>query len=640
MKTNNPQLIFPTPEFVQQANIRDGHLYKLAQNDLDKYWGDWADQLVWQKRWNKVRQGKGSGTSWFEGGEINASVNCLEQQPREALAVIWEGEDGSQKVYTYGELLNQVEMCSSGLREFGVKKGDRVVLYLPMIPELMIACLACARIGAVHSVVFGGFSGAALKDRVVELGSKVIITAGFGWRRGKRVELGWNVRLVIEAMEAVEFVIEVRSGNKVKLTGGKSKVKWLKWEEWLRNSRNGGRPSNTQANDPLFVLYTSGTTGKPKGIIHGTGGYLTGVLSTSKMVLDLKPGDRYWCTADIGWITGHSYVIYGPLMAGATVVMYEGAPDWPEPDRWWKIIDRHKVNVFYTSPTAVRGSMAQGDHYPRKHNLGSLRLLGSVGEPINPSAWWWYFKNIGGSRCPVVDTWWQTETGSIMVSTLPGVDYMIPGLAGKPLPGIKAEVVNTKGGIIRVGSGLMAVRESWPSMMKGVYGNDQQYIKQCWQKWRTGFYFAGDSARKNKEGYYQFLGRVDEVLNIAGHRLGTAEIENVVVGHSDVAEAAAIGMPDKIKGEALVVFAVLKDNKDVGRMRDEIENLIIEKIGKVSRPKVVYVVNRLPKTRSGKIMRRLLRSWLMGLRQGDTSTLAEPDVWEELEKLNEKEIIR
>jgi acetyl-CoA synthetase len=569
---------------------------------------------------------------WFVGGTLNASVNCVDRHVRSArrnkAALVWEGEPGDRRTLTYYDLYRQVSQFGNVLKSLGVKRGDRVAIYLPLIPELAIAMLACARIGAIHSVVFGGFSSESLRDRINDAQCTLLITADGGWRRGQVVPLKKMADEALTGTPSIKNVVIVQRlhGSPVEVHVQEGRDHW--YHRLMQDAPYVCEPEKMDAEDMLYILYTSGTTGKPKGIVHTTGGYLVGTYATTKWVFDLKEDDVYWCTADIGWVTGHSYVVYGPLANGATVVMYEGAPDWPEKDRFWRIIERYGVTIFYTAPTAIRAFMRWGTKWPQGRDMSSLRLLGSVGEPINPEAWVWYHRYIGGERCPVVDTWWQTETGAIMISPLPGITTTKPGSATRPFPGITAEIKTDKGDNIRgAGGGLLALTKPWPSMLRGIYGDPDRYVTQYWSRWTPDVYFTGDGAKRDGDEFFWLLGRVDDVLNVAGHRIGTMEVESALVDHPRVAEAAVVGRPHEIKGQAVAAFVTLKEGTQgsevlVGELKDH----VVKKIGAIARPDDVIFAADLPKTRSGKIMRRLLRDIAEGKALGDTTTLADPAV--------------
>jgi len=638
----------PAKEFAAQAHVKSLAAYKKLWTESvkspDRFWSKQAKaELVWQKPFTKVLQWKEPYAKWFIGGQLNVSANCLDRwlgtPTANRAALIWEGEPatdgkpGEERVLTYAQLHREVCRFANVLKRNGVGKGDRVILYLPMVPEAAIAMLACTRIGAIHSVIFGGFSAQSVADRVADCGAKLIVTADGGYRRGAVVPLKKNVddALVLKAADgsllakSVEKVVVVRRcGNEVHMTEGRD----LWWHRELEYVTSRCPAAKLGSETPLFILYTSGSTGKPKGILHTTAGYLLGAKLTSRYVFDLKPEDVYWCTADVGWVTGHSYIVYGPLANGATALMYEGAPNWPEPDRFWRIIEKYRVSILYTAPTAIRAFMKWGDEWPKKHDLSSLRLLGSVGEPINPEAWMWYHKVIGGSRCPIVDTWWQTETGSIMISPLPGATPTKPGTATLPFFGILPEVVDDHGKAVPKGTGgKLVIRKPWPSMLRGLWGDPKRFVETYWSEVKHA-YFTGDGCRQDKDGYFWIVGRIDDVLNVAGHRIGTAEVESAMVSHPSVAEAAVVGRPDELKGQALVCFVTLKTGiKATSELKNELRNHIGKEIGPVAKPDEVRFAEALPKTRSGKIMRRLLKQVASGLEiKGDTTTLEDLSV--------------
>jgi acetyl-CoA synthetase len=632
---------FPPPEdFARQANVQDPSVYRTADRDFEKFWEDFAHELSWYKPWKRVLDWKPPRAEWFVGGKINASVNCLDRHvagPRKnKAALIWEGEPGDQRTLTYRELLREVSKFANVLKSLGVEKGDRVTLYLPMIPELPIAMLACARIGAIHSVVFGGFSAESLKDRINDQEAKVLVTADGGWRRGNVVQLKRIADEALESTPSIESVVVVkRTGLGVVIH--EKRDHW--WHDLMAEASAHCEPEKMDSEDPLYILYTSGTTGKPKGILHTTGGYLVGTYATSKWVFDLKDEDVYWCTADIGWVTGHSYVVYGPLANGATCLIYEGAPDTPARDRFWDLIERHGVTILYTAPTAIRAFMKWGVEWPEKHDLSSLRLLGTVGEPINPEAWIWYQENIGKRRCPVVDTWWQTETGMILITPLPGLTKTRPGSATFPFPGVRASVLDPSGTEVPVGGGYLAITRPWPAMLRTIWRDDERYVQTYWSRWGPEIYFPGDGAKRDDEGYFWLLGRVDDVMNVAGHRIGTMEVESALVDHASVAESAVVGISDDLKGTAIAAFVILKEKKAGEADADfeiELRAHVTRKIGAIARPDKLFFVADLPKTRSGKIMRRLLRDIAEGRVLGDTTTLADSSVVETLKSQYEE----
>lgn len=632
---------FPPPaDFTRQANISSEaqyqQMWQRAKDDPAGFWGELAQNLHWFKKWDHVLQGTMPDTKWFVGGKINASYNCLDRHlttwRKNKAAIIWEGEPGDSRVLTYQDLHREVCKFANVLKKLGVTTGDRVTLYMPMIPELAIAMLACARIGATHSIIFGGFSSDAVADRNNDAQAKLIVTADGGWRRGKEVPLKVAVDQSLEKSPSVQRVVVVRrTGMPVQMIPDRDY--W--WHDLMADVDADCDAVELDAEHPLFILYTSGSTGKPKGVLHTTGGYTLGTMMTSKWVFDLKDEDTYWCTADIGWVTGHSYIVYGPLANGATSVMYEGAPNWPHDGRFWEIIEKYRVNIFYTAPTAIRAFIKWGDQWPQKYDLSSLRLLGSVGEPINPEAWMWYHRMIGGERCPIVDTWWQTETGSIMISPLPGITATKPGSCTRPLPGVVPDIVNKDGESLPANSGgLLVMRQPWPSMLRTLYG-DHQRFKDTYFSSIPGCYFAGDGARKDEDGYVWVMGRVDDVLNVAGHRLSTMEVESALVAHPQVAEAAVVGFPHDIKGEGICCFVSLKSGEGSEQLERDLISHVRKQIGALATPDKIKFSAALPKTRSGKIMRRLLRDIAAGRESaGDTSTLEDYTV---LAKLRETE---
>jgi acetyl-CoA synthetase len=642
---------FAPPEaFRREARIQDDHIYAEADRDPEAFWARFADELDWFRRWDKVLDWQPPHARWFVGGQLNVSVNCLDRHVRgprrNKAAILWEGEPGDRRTLTYFELFRDVSAFANVLKSFGINKGDRIALYMPLVPELAIAMLACARIGAVHSIVFGGFSAESLRDRINDARARLLVTADGGYRRGQIVPLKQVADEALVGTPSIENVVVVQRGAGAAHAPGSMPVSmkvgrdhW--YHELMENAPFRCDPEPVDAEDMLYILYTSGTTGKPKGIVHTTGGYLVGTYATAKLVFDLRDEDVYWCTADIGWVTGHSYVVYGPLANGATVLMYEGAPDWPQKDRFWSLIERYGVTIFYTAPTAIRAFMRWGAEWPGRHDMSSLRLLGSVGEPINPEAWIWYHKVIGGGRCPVVDTWWQTETGAIMITPLPGVTKLKPGSATRPFPGIGAEIRNERGETVAVGGGLLALTRPWPSMLRGIYGDPERYVRQYWDKWGPGVYVTGDGAKRDADGYFWLLGRVDDVINVAGHRIGTMEVESALVDHPSVAEAAVVGRAHELKGQAITAFVTLKEDGKTGRSSEElIDDLkahVVRKIGAIARPDDILLTGDLPKTRSGKIMRRLLRDIAEGKALGDTTTLADPVAVERLKANYEEE---
>ena len=637
----------PSSEFVAQANIKDPGVYEWAERDPEGYWREQAKRIEWFREPTQTLEWNPPFAKWFQDGTLNASYNCLDRHLAERgdkTALIWEGEPGEQRTLTYADLHREVNRAAQMLKNLGIGKGDRVAIYMPMIPETAVAMLACARIGAPHTVVFGGFSPEALRDRIIDAHATLVITADGGYRRGGIVPLKANTDAALDAPDLpVEKVLVVqRVGNAMQgLTMQEGRDVW--WHEALEEVPEDAivEPEQVEAEHPLFILYTSGTTGKPKGVLHTTGGYMVGTTLTTNWVFDLKEDDVYWCTADVGWVTGHSYLVYGPLSNGATCVMYEGTPDFPDKDRWWRIIEKYRVTILYTAPTAIRTFMRWGTEYSDRCDLSSLRLLGTVGEPINPEAWIWYHKHIGKERCPVVDTWWQTETGSIMISPLPGLVPTKPGSATRPMPGIAAQVVDDRGNPVPMGSagGLLVIKQPWPSMLRTVWGDDERYISQYWTRFGDAheIYFTGDGAREDEEGYMWLMGRVDDVLNVAGHRLGTMELESALVSHPSVAEAAVVGVSHEIKGQGVVAFVTPRGGVEAGPALVEVlRNHVAEKIGPIAKPDRIYFTSELPKTRSAKIMRRLLRDIAEGRVLGDTTTLADPTVMASIKKQYEE----
>ena len=644
----------PYEDFAKQANLNKNEYERLilkAKTDFEGFWAELAEKnIFWFKKWEKVLEWNEPFSKWFTGGKTNVSCNCLDRHLKDKsnkTALIWIGENGGKRNLTYKELFNEVCKFSNVLLRLGVKESDRIVVYMPLIPEAVIAMLACTRIGAVHSVVFGGFSKEALADRINDSKAKIVITADGGYRRGQIVPLKVNVDEALTKCQSVEKIIVVqRVGAHYNVPFNPKRDLW--YHELILNSPDENKAKELDSEHPLFILYTSGTTGKPKGILHTTAGYLLWTSVTTKWVFDIKDSDVYWCTADIGWITGHSYVVYGPLSSGATVLLYEGAPNYPDWGIFWKIIQENKVNIFYTAPTAIRAFMKAGDEWVKKYNLSSLRLLGSVGEPINPEASMWYHKNIGKEKCPIVDTWWQTETGGILISPLPGITVTKPGSATFSLPGIFTEVVNQNGEpVLSDQGGFLVIKKPWPSMLRTIYGDDERYKQTYWSKFKNtsdkAFYFTGDGAKKDKEGYFWLLGRVDDVIKVSGHLLSTMEVESSLVSHPSVAEAAVVGYPHDIKGEALCAFVVLRqeacrggavvrpDSDSQNCLAEELKNHVSKEIGPVAKPDKIHFSDSLPKTRSGKIMRRLLRDIASGKHTfGDTTTLEDISVLEKL----------
>jgi acetyl-CoA synthetase len=632
------QRVFPPPEaFARQANMNDPSIYEEAARDDEAFWAKWAGELLdWYERWHTILEWNPPYAKWFVGGKLNACYNCVDRHVktwrRNKAAIIWEGEPGEERVLTYGDLHREVQKFANGLKSLGVRKGDRVCIYMPMTPEVVIAMLACARIGAPHSVVFGGFSAESLADRINDAQAKVLVTADGGWRRGAIVPLKRNADEALRHCPSVQKVVVFqRIGGDYTVPMQEGRDLW--WHELMANAPLTCEPEPLDSEHLLYLLYTSGSTGKPKGIMHTTGGYLTGVTLTTKWVFDLKDEDVYWCTADVGWVTGHSYIVYGPLANGATCVMYEGAPDYPDRDRFWAIVEKYRVTILYTAPTAIRAFMKWGESYPQRHDLSSLRLLGTVGEPINPEAWIWYHEHIGGGRCPIVDTWWQTETGMILITPLPGITATKPGSATRPFPGVFADILDEQGNPVPTGKGgYLVITRPWPAMTRGLYGDPERFMQIYWSKY-PGIYLTGDGAKRDEDGYFWLLGRVDDVINVAGHRLSTMEIESALVDHPAVAEAAVIGKHHEIKGQAVAAFVIIKEGYQADeRLREELKQHVANKIGAIARPDDIIFTADLPKTRSGKIMRRLLRDVAEGRALGDTTTLADPAVVQALKE--------
>lgn len=633
----------PPAEFARHAHIKTREEYeKLYRESLDSpetFWPRMAEELHWHQKWEQLLDWSNPPfAKWFVGGKINVAYNCLDRHllthRKNKAAIIWEGEPGDSRVITYAQLHQEVCKFTNALIEQGVKPGDRVAIYMPMIPEAAVAMLACARLGAAHTIIFGGFSAEALSDRINDAKASAVITADGGWRRGKVVELKKNVDQALLKTPSVQSVVVVkRTGQDVTMKDGRD----VWYHDVMAKASAKHEAQGHDSENLLFILYTSGTTGKPKGVVHTTGGYLLGAYMTSKYVFDLKDSDVYWCTADVGWVTGHSYIVYGPLANGATVVMYEGAPNTPKEDRFWSIIEKYGVTVFYTAPTAIRAFIKWGDEFPQKHDLSSLRLLGTVGEPINPEAWMWYHKQIGGEKCPIVDTWWQTETGAIMCSPLPGVTPTKPGSCTLPFFGVDLAVVDRSGQEVPANTGgFFVIRKPWPFMMRTVYGDPQRFVNTYWRDIQP-FYFTGDGARRDNDGYFWVMGRVDDVVNVAGHRLGTMEVESALVAHEKVAEAAVVGRPDDLKGQALCAFVtVISGIKADDKLRDELKAWVTKEIGAIARPDDIRFTEALPKTRSGKIMRRLLRDIAAGKETvGDTTTLEDYSVLARLRETDE-----
>ena len=625
----------PSAEFTAQANISDPGVYDEAAADPQGWWARQAETLLdWTKPWETVCEWDPPHAKWFVGGQLNVAANCLDRHltngRRNKAALIFEGEPGDTRVLTYFDLHREVCKLANVLEEQGIQKGDRVTIYLPAVPEAVISMLACARIGAVHTVVFGGFSADSLAERISDSQSKLLITADGGWRRGNPVRLKDLADQALDRETTIEKVIVVNrteDARHVHMKQGRD----FWWHRLMEEvpSKHQAQPMDSE--DPLYILYTSGSTGKPKGILHTSGGYLTGAVTTTKYIFDMKDDDVYWCTADVGWVTGHSYVVYGPLANGATVFLYEGAPDWPQRDRFWSLIEKYGITILYTAPTAIRAFMKWGTDWPAKHDLSSLRVLGSVGEPINPEAWLWYNEHIGGGRCPIVDTWWQTETGAIMVTPLPGISTTKPASASRPFPGISAEVVDEAGEPLPHGTdktGILVITKPWPSMLRTLWRDDERYKSVYWSKFADkGYYFPGDGARRDEEGDYWLLGRVDDIMLVAGHNISTMEVESALVNHPAVAEAAVIGRAHEIKGQAIAAFVTLKENAPhTSELAGQLKEHVAKKIGAISRPDDILFTAELPKTRSGKIMRRLLRDIAEGRALGDTTTLADPSV--------------
>jgi acetyl-CoA synthetase len=635
------QTFEPPPEFAAQANASDPEIYQRADADPETWWASWAEKLDWIEPWSQVLDWSNPPfAKWFVGGKLNASANCLDRHVEagkgDRVAFHWEAEnadqlgDGGRKAVTYAELLAETQRFANALRSLGVGKGDVVGIYMPMVPETVAAMLACARIGAIHNVVFGGFSAESVKERMEVSEAKLLVTADATLRRGEPVPMKPAVDEILGDLPKMEHVVVVdRCGTDPPMTEGRD----VFWHEAVAEADAECAAEPMDAEDPLYILYTSGSTAKPKGIVHTTGGYLTGVSATYKLIFDLKDSDVFWCGADVGWVTGHSYIVYAPLANGATSVLYEGAPNYPKEDRWWEIIERYGVTIFYTAPTAIRACMKWGVEHPQAHDLSSLRLLGTVGEPINPRAWLWYQEQIGGGRCPIVDTWWQTETGMIMITPLPGLTTTKPGSATVPFPGIRAAIYDSDGNEIGEGGGNLVLTRPWPAMARTLYKEPERFVETYWDRYGRGTYLVGDAARRDEDSYFWIVGRIDDVINVSGHRLSTMEVESAIVSYPKVAEAAVIGVPDEQTGQAIVAFVTPEGNESGGdELEAELREHVAQKIGKLARPKEIYFADDLPKTRSGKIMRRLLRDIAAGEDLGDVTTLRDPGVVEQLKQ--------
>ena len=622
----------PSREFMSKANVRDPKIYERAKKDLEGFWAEQAKTLHWFEPFQKVLEWKPPYAKWFLGGQLNISYNCLDRHVKAGkgakVAYFWEGEPGDTRTVTYEQLLSETQKAANALKELGVRKGDRVAIYMPMIPELPVAMLACARIGAPFTVVFGGFSAEALAGRITDSEAKVLITADGGYRKGNVVPLKKNSDDAVAQSKTIQKVLVVkRTKQEVPWTKGRD----IWWDELVGVQKADCPAESLDSEHMLYLLYTSGTTAKPKGIVHTTAGYLAGVATTHSMIFDIKDDDVYWCAADIGWVTGHSYIVFAPLANGTTGVMYEGVPDYPDKDRWWAIIENYKVSILYCAPTAIRTFMKWGAEYPQKHDMKTLRLLGSVGEPINPEAWLWYQEFIGGGRCPIVDTWWMTETGMILITPLPGITTLKPGSATFPFPGVEADVVDDDGKSVPLGgAGYLVITKPWPAMLRGIYKDEQRYRDTYWSRF-PGRYFAGDGAKRDQDGYFWLLGRVDDVMKVSGHRISTTEVESSLVSHPTVAEAAVIGREDPITGQSIFAFVTLRGgNNGDESLSKELREHVVTKIGSIARPKTIMFTPELPKTRSGKIMRRLLRDIANGQALGDTTTLADATVVESI----------
>jgi acetyl-CoA synthetase len=619
----------PPPEFAAEANASDPEVYARADADPETWWASWAEKLEWMKPWSEVLDWSDPPFArWFAGGTLNASANCLDRHVEaghgDRVAFFWEGEDATRTDVSYADLLDETQRFANVLHELGVERGDVVGIYMPMLPETAVAMLACARIGAIHNVVFGGFAAESVKERMQFSDAKLLVTADATLRRGEPVPMKASVDEILAELPRIEHVVVVdRCHTDPAMTEGRD----LFWHEAVAGADPTCPPEPMDAEDPLYILYTSGSTAKPKGIVHTTGGYLTQVTATHKLIFDIKDDDVFWCGADIGWVTGHSYIVYAPLANGATSVMYEGAPNYPAEDRWWEIVERYGVTIFYTAPTAIRACMKWGTEHPAKHDLSSLRLLGTVGEPINPRAWLWYHEHIGGGRCPIVDTWWQTETGAIMITPLPGLTTTKPGSATVPFPGVEAKILDSEGHEIEEGAGTLVLTRPWPAMTRTLYKERDRFIETYWERYGRESYVVGDAARRDEDGYFWIVGRLDDVINVSGHRLSTMEVESALVSHPNVAEAAVIGEHDETTGQAICAFVTLEGGSEPSdEMVSELREHVAQKIGKLARPKRIIWSDDLPKTRSGKIMRRLLRDIASGDALGDVTTLRDPTV--------------
>ena len=626
----------PSDQFRERAHWSDPAIYEEANGDLEGFWAEQAESIDWFRKWDQVLDWKVPDARWFVGGKLNVCYNCVDRHlstwRKNRAAIIWEGEPGDERVLTYQDLYREVNQCAAVLQRLGIQEGDRIAIYLGMIPELVIAMLACARLGAPHTVVFGGFSPESLSDRINDCQAKLLITADGAWRKGGIVPLKGNADEALKSCSTIENVLVVNRTSQVsEVPMVEGRDHW--WHEEMSQSEGSlVEPAHLDSEHPLYILYTSGTTGKPKGLLHTTGGYLVGTATTHRYVFDLKEEDTYWAAADIGWVTGHSYIVYGPLANGATSVMYEGAPNHPDKDRFWAIVEKYQVNILYTAPTAIRAFMGWGDEYPARHDLSSLRLLGTVGEPINPEAWIWYREKIGSGNIPVVDTWWQTETGMILITPLPGITVLKPGSATFPFPGIEADIVDDQGNSVPLGSGgYLVLKKPWPAMARTIWGDPERFQETYWSRF-PGLYFTGDGAKRDEEGYFWLLGRVDDVLNVSGHRIGTMEVESALVSHHAVAEAAVIGVTHEIKGQGIAAFVTPRSGVDQEGLAEELRHHVAAKIGAIARPEHVFLTPELPKTRSGKIMRRLLRDVAEGRVLSDTTTLADPGVLDSIKQ--------